>query len=379
MNLDTPYHLVETPEYFSTSIQHLKAFSTLAVDFEGEWNLHRYGLHLCLIQVSDGEETFLIDPLSVGNLDPFWEIMEDENICIITHGSQSDIILMDYLYQRSPKNVFDTEKAAQLLNYEGTSLSQLLDRFFGSAKDMKVRVSDWNQRPLTEAMLAYAAKDVAYLHRLREILIQELKEKGRYQWQLEECKALEDIRYKEKENPHLEIPGANKLNDRQAHVLKCLFQIRDRIAKEIDKPSYFVIPNSKLVEFAQNPPKSTKEWTNMGGVNPRVRKNGKEIFAELEVALEEPLPSSSHGLERNYKGLSKTAFLKLADQKTQLLGLIRDQIKEEYDIYPMILSMRSLKKVAYGESTLDDLRDWQKEIVLKTAANMNLDISILSS
>ena len=57
------YTLVESPEDFLNVISHLQKFNLLAVDFEGEWNLHRYGLHLCLIQISDGEKTFIVDPL----------------------------------------------------------------------------------------------------------------------------------------------------------------------------------------------------------------------------------------------------------------------------------------------------------------------------
>ena len=92
-----------------------------------------------------------------------------------------------------------------------------------------------------------------------------------------------------------------------------------------------------------------------------------------------PLPEIRPASEHLYNGLSKNAYFRLVDQRTQLLGVIRDQIKEVYDIYPMILSMRNLKKVAYGESTLGDFKDWQKKILLQTADEMQLDISILHS
>ena len=37
----------------------------VSMDFEGEFNLHRYGETLCLIQVFDGTEFFVIDPFSI--------------------------------------------------------------------------------------------------------------------------------------------------------------------------------------------------------------------------------------------------------------------------------------------------------------------------
>lgn len=373
------FQLVQDNESFLQVIARLKGFDLLAVDLEGEWNLHRYGLHLCLIQVSDGTNTFLIDPLAVGDLGPFLDILEDPAVEIISHGPQSDLVLIDYLYDRHPKNVFDTEKAAQLLGYENTSLSFLLERHFGISKNMKVRVSDWNQRPLSESMLNYAAKDVDYLHQLRLNLLDELREKGRLDWQMEECKELEDIRYRKKENPHLEIQHASKLDERQALILKGLYEVRDQIAKECDKPAYYIIPNSKLVELAANPPMTEQDWMDLKGVNPRIKKYIGEFQSAVEQALGLELIKEQRYQDRNFNGLSKSAFFKLVDEKTALLEQIREQIKEEYDIYPMILSMRNLKRVAYGEATLNDFKQWQKDILLEKAKQMSLDVAILMS
>lgn len=358
---------------------YLGGFEVLGVDLEGEWNLHRYGLHLCLAQVSDGDNTFLIDPLAVGDFDPFLKILENPDIHIISHGPQSDIVLLDYLYGRRPANVFDTEKAAQLLGYESTSLSGMLERHFGISKNMKVRVSDWNKRPLSPKMLDYAAMDVAYLHELRNNLVDELAERNRLHWHTEECKALEDIRYRKKDNPHAEIKDANKLDRRQTHRLKYIYNVRDEIARDTDKPAYYIIPNSKLVELAGSPPPSIRAWTELKGVNPRVKRHAKRFFDAIQEAdnskPEDP-PSNYQPSSRN--GLSKNQFFRLVDQRTQVLGLIRDQIKEDYDIYPMILSMRNLKRVAYGEATLQDFRAWQREIVLEKAEQLDLDVSILN-
>ncbi|MFN8397970.1 MAG: HRDC domain-containing protein [Bacteroidia bacterium] len=373
------YQLIEDAAALSRVVSHLSQFSLIAVDFEGEWNLHRYGLHLCLIQVCDGEQIYLIDPTKVGDLDGFLRILEDPKVEIISHGPQSDIVLLDYLYGRQPRNIFDTEKAAQLLGYENTSLSYLLERHFGIVKNLKVRVSDWNQRPLTDSMLNYASKDVEYLHRLREILLGELGEKGRQDWLAEECVELEDIRYKKKENPHLDIQNASRLTERQTLVLKGIYDIRDQIAKELDKPAYYIIPNSKLVDLAVTPPLGEAGWMELKGVNPRIKKYAREFHLAVDHALNVDLEKEPRYPERNFKGLSKNAFFRLVDQKTALLEQIRDQIKEEYDIYPMILSMRNLKRVAYGEATLNDFKQWQKVILLEKANQMQLDVSILLS
>lgn len=372
------FTLVESSKEFIDLCGYLGGFEILGVDLEGEWNLHRYGLHLCLIQVSDGENIFLIDPLKVGDLDPFLTILENPDIHIISHGPQSDIVLLDYLFGRRPANVFDTEKAAQLLGYESTSLSGMLERHFGLSKNMKVRVSDWNKRPLSDKMLDYAALDVAHLHELRDNLVEELKERNRLHWHSEECKALEDIRYRKKENPHLEIQGANKLDRTQTHRLKFMYNVRDDIARDTDKPAYYIIPNTKLVELAKEPPRSIKGWTELKGVNPRVKRFAKRFYGAVKQADESKPDNPRSNSTHSRSGMSKNQFFRLVDQRTQVLGLIRDQIKEDYDIYPMILSMRNLKRVAYGEATLNDFKAWQREIVLEKAQELDLDVSILN-
>lgn len=378
MSIDS-YTLIQDRSTFLDLIPQLREFDILGVDFEGEWNLHRYGLHLCLIQVSDGESIFLIDPLAVGDIGPFIEILEDPQTHIISHGPQSDIVLLDYLYGRRPANIFDTEKAAQLLGYESTSLSFLLEQHFGISKNMKVRVSNWNNRPLTDKMLNYAAKDVAYLHPLREILIEELREKGRLIWQMEECTGLEEVRYRKKENPHLEIQNANKLDAKEAHILKHIYAVRDRIARQLDKPAYYIIPNARLLDLSKSPPKSPAEWASLKGVNPRVKRHAREFHRAVQDAQNSRPENPRKHNNRHYNGLSRNAWFRLVDKKTQMLGAIRDQIKEEYDIYPMILSMRNLKKVAYGEANLNDFKNWQKEIVLEKANELDIDVSILMS
>ena len=53
--------------------------TTIAMDFEGEYNLHIYGEHLCLIQIYDRTMFYLIDPfkISVPELKLF---LEDETL-----------------------------------------------------------------------------------------------------------------------------------------------------------------------------------------------------------------------------------------------------------------------------------------------------------
>ena len=61
------YSTIDSDKKLSQLIQSWKQreISSIAMDFEGEFNLHIYGEHLCLIQIFDGQEYFLIDPFKV--------------------------------------------------------------------------------------------------------------------------------------------------------------------------------------------------------------------------------------------------------------------------------------------------------------------------
>ena len=58
------YVSLDSDEKILSFISSLNPSSPIAVDLEGEFNLHIYGEHLCLIQIFDGKDFYIIDPRS---------------------------------------------------------------------------------------------------------------------------------------------------------------------------------------------------------------------------------------------------------------------------------------------------------------------------
>ena len=56
-----------------------KGISIVAMDFEGEFNLHIYGEHLCLIQLFDGSAYALVDPFTISK-DALKAFLEDGSL-----------------------------------------------------------------------------------------------------------------------------------------------------------------------------------------------------------------------------------------------------------------------------------------------------------
>ena len=369
------YSFIDNRLQFFKACDQLKKSSTLAFDIECEFNRNHYGTHLCLVQVSDGDDIFILDPTTVGNLDPLWEILASENE-VIVHSPGSDITLLDKLYNRRPSNLFCTELAARLLGCETPSLSYLLGKYFGAQKDGTLTTSDWLQRPLPKEMLKYAALDVAFLHELKGVLVSELKEKGRLQWHKEECLEMEKIRYRETINPHLQIQGSKNLSKEEAHVLKHLFQVRDALAKDINKPAFHIMPNKVLIRLARNPPLLLRQWKNMRalGVSRRVQK--QDDLVRFHRAVMTAKASTPEPLET--PPTKNWFFLDQNKAKAKILEQIRTRILAEYpDVGSIVLSKRVSKSLAAGNITLLDLRDWQRAIVLRIGKELDLAMSKL--
>jgi len=70
------------------------------------------------------------------------------------------------------------------------SLASVYERELGLRVPKADRLTDWLRRPLTEDQLQYAASDVAHLLDVHARLTEQLTERGRLQWALDECEQL---------------------------------------------------------------------------------------------------------------------------------------------------------------------------------------------
>ena len=112
----------------------------------------------------------MVDPLATGGLAPLAGVLADPAIEIVFHDADYDLRLLDREYGFRPSHLFDTRIAAQLLNEPGVGLAALLEKYLGVRLDKRFQRADWSARPLSKAMLEYAASDTRHLPALRDIL-----------------------------------------------------------------------------------------------------------------------------------------------------------------------------------------------------------------
>ncbi len=312
----TPFTWVATADAFENLVETLLPASRLAIDIEAD-SLYHYFEKVCLIQISTDSETFILDPLAVKELRALGPIMADAAVEKVFHAANYDIHCLRRDYNFAFRNLFDTHVAAQLLGYEQLGLDALLERLLGIAHSKRRQRDDWSRRPLAPEQLEYAAMDTHHLMQLRDVLEQQIREQGRLAWAHEEFESLAELEPQAREfdaEGYRQIKGSRNISLQQLAILRALYLLRDRYARELDVPPFKVLNNSVLMELAQKPPRSPRELFKRPGVSFRVaRRYGGEIYRAIENARSEDPATLAVPTRNGGKGLSHEAKGRLED------------------------------------------------------------------
>lgn len=261
--------------------------SVLAVDTEAD-SFYHYFDKVCLVQIGTKDRTFLIDPLAMAgsaDLAPLGPVFASEKVRKVFHAAEYDLYVLKRDCRFRFANLFDTMISAQLLGYPSIGLAALCERHFGIKLPKDEQRSDWSHRPLRESQLTYAAADVTYLHQLAERMEKELREAGRLEWAREEFETLRQREWPEREFDrlgYLRIKGARLLDPTALSVLRELYLMRDRRARQIDRPPFKVLGNRTLLEIAQSQPTKAAALGHIKGVTELImRRFGRDVLAAV--------------------------------------------------------------------------------------------------
>ncbi len=312
----TPFTWVASVDAFQHLVEILLPTSRIAIDIEAD-SLYHYFEKVCLIQISTDSETFILDPLAVKDLRALGPIMADVAVEKVFHAANYDLFCLRRDYNFAFKNLFDTHVAAQLMGYEQLGLDALLEKLLGIAHSKRRQRDDWSRRPLAPEQLEYAAMDTHHLMQLRDLLEQQIREKGRLAWAREEFESLAELETQEKEfdaEGFRRIKGSRNISLQQLAILRALYLLRDRYAREMDVPPFKVLNNSVLVELAQKPPRTPREMFKRPGISFRVaRRFGGEIYRAIENARSEDSASLALPARNAGKAPSREATARLEE------------------------------------------------------------------
>ncbi len=284
-----PYTVVATAASFERMLESIRPAPRIAIDIEAD-SLYHYFDKVCLIQVSTDRDTFVLDSLAVKELRPLAPVMANSRVEKVFHAAGYDVHCLHRDFGFTFANLFDTHVAAQLLGYEQLGLGALMESLLGVSHSKRRQRDDWSRRPLDVGQLEYAAKDTHHLLPLRDLLEKQLDEKHRLSWAQEEFAAATMAQPERQFDPDgfRRIKGSRSLPPRQLAVLRSLYLLRDRYAREMDLPPFKVINNPVLLDLTLRPPASPRDMFGRPGISQRVaRKFAAEICREIEKALSE--------------------------------------------------------------------------------------------
>ena len=144
-----------------------------------------------LIQLYDGNQTYLIDPLEIEDISSLASLLTDPNVLKIFHACSEDLEVFQHCLGVLPNPVYDTQIAGALLGVGfSVGYQKLVDHYLSVLVPKEETRSDWLQRPLTPSQLDYAALDVIYLLEVYKIQQVELQDLQRLEWVTAECSQL---------------------------------------------------------------------------------------------------------------------------------------------------------------------------------------------
>jgi ribonuclease D len=154
----------------------------VAIDCE-TMGLHPHRDRLCVVQLSAGDGDAHVVQIRQGQTAApnLCALLTDPDVLKLFHFGRFDIAAMQNAFGAVTAPVYCTKIASRLVRTytDRHGLKNLLQELLDIDISKQQQSSDWGAEALTQAQVEYAASDVLYLHRLREVLNERLVREGR--------------------------------------------------------------------------------------------------------------------------------------------------------------------------------------------------------
>lgn len=138
---------------------------------------------LCVVQLSPGDGTADVVQIEKGQkrAPNLQKLLRDRSKTKIFHFGRFDIAVLFNAFGSEANPVYCTKIASRLTRTytDRHGLKDLCKELLDVDLSKQQQSSDWAADTLSEAQLEYAASDVLYLHRLRDVLDGRLEREGR--------------------------------------------------------------------------------------------------------------------------------------------------------------------------------------------------------
>jgi ribonuclease D len=294
---DLPEQVVTRPGDLIRVCEHLARCRKFGFDteFVGEDTYHP---RLCLVQVATEEQLYLIDPLEVGPLDVFWNLVTDPANLVVVHAGREEIRLCRLWTGRVPGNLCDLQITAGLVGFAyPLGHASLVNQVLGASVAKGETLTEWRDRPLTPRQIRYAFDDVRYLLPLWERLSTQLHELGRTEWAREEFERLAILATPDEPvgEKWRKLRGLGSLDRRGLAIIRELSRWRDETAARSNRPVRAIVRDDLVVEIARRNPRREGDLHIIRGL---ARRHVSSILEVVNRARSLPLEQCPVVLER---------------------------------------------------------------------------------
>ena len=357
--------LIEKNDQLSDFLKTLSPISVIGVDTEFV-RKNTYWPILCLIQISDGIRTAVVDATSKKvNLKPIFNIMQDISTKKIFHASEQDLQILSS--EGGPiRNIFDTQIASMFVGHKTQiSYNELVKNIVGANVTKTEQNSAWNKRPLSVSQLNYAARDVIYLPKLFRHLNNLIETKNINSWIEEEMNRLEQSSRRHSDPmkawekirlPHTSEPVKP--------IIKHVAYWRELMAQNHNVPRTWIFDNNVVKHIAKNPQ--------------TIRIYAKELLKHSRYLTDENLNDLIKFVEQ-LPLIDKPQIPSTNDKKTitsekniikSLKSLLNSEC-ETHGISPHLVANRlELEKMANGNDRIRASHGWRFEVFGKKAIRL---------
>lgn len=156
--------------------------SIVAIDCE-TMGLKPYRDRLCVVQLSGGDGNAHLVQIAKGQTSApnLCKLLENPEVLKLFHFGRFDIAAMYHAFGALTAPVYCTKIASKLVRTytDRHGLKNLLQELLEVDISKQQQSSDWGADKLSDAQVSYAASDVLYLHRLRDVLNTRLEREER--------------------------------------------------------------------------------------------------------------------------------------------------------------------------------------------------------
>lgn len=319
-----------------------------------------YHADLGLVQLSDAQTVWLIDPLEPGVLEPLGELLADERVVKLLHSPSEDLEVLRHVTGALPTPMIDSQLACALLGQPlQLGYHKAAEWLLDVPIDKDLTRSNWLARPLRPELLRYAALDVCVLPLMWQKLETQLEALGRRAWLEEDCARMlrEAGEAPDPQKSWERIKGIGRLDGQSLAVLQALAAWREEQARKRNRPRGFIIQDPVLLTIARELMDHPDDLEALTDLHPRARQRYARVLTDrvtktLKSGQTLPVPPQAGPAERAKLKEMRALVLKEAEA----LNLEATVLATKRD-------MEALLFAAPEDPLPDRLSGWRRDLV----------------